>query len=193
MNRSGGFTLIEVLMAMALFALLTAVVYGALGPAGEGFIRLQQSRDNLERGQWLGRQLRLDTSYVSATSDSKLEPLRITNDNRGSGSFDELWLLTRESGQQSLNMVHYFIDEESGQLVRESLMAWSRSTEEPLRWELGEMESFDVELLDANGKWQQAWQSKEKFVWPKAVRITSRDATGERVRDFPLAIGQPAI
>lgn len=192
MNRQAGFTLIEVLMAMALFALLLSVVYAALGPAGDGFIQLQETRDRLEKGQWLGRQLRLDMDYVSATSDSKLQPIRISSDSRGSGAFDELWLLTRESGQPSISQVHYFIDEESGQLVRESLMAWSRSSVEPLRWELGEAESFDVELLDQSNKWVQRWQSEKKFVWPKAVRITCRNSRGEHRWDFPLQIGQAA-
>jgi len=192
-SRQSGFTLIEVLMAMALFALLISVVYGALGPAGEGFIQLQESRDRLEKGQWLGRQLRLDMSYISATSDSKLKPIRISNDSRGSEAFDELWILTRESGQSSLSYVHYFIDEESGQLVRESLMAWARSSVEPLRWELGKVESFDVELLDSQGKWVQRWQPDKKFVWPKAVRITCRNSKGDRVWDFPLLVGQAAL
>lgn len=193
MSRQSGFTLIEVLMAMALFALLISVVYGALGPAGTGFIQLQESRDRLEKSQWLGRQLRLDMSYVSATSDSKLKPIRISNDSRGSEAFDELWILTRESGQSSLSYIHYFIDEESSQLVRESLMAWARSSVEPLRWELGKVESFDVELLDSQGKWVQRWQSDTKFVWPKAVRITCRNSKGDRVWDFPLLVGQAPL
>lgn len=189
MKDSRGFTLIEVLMALALMALLTSVVYASLGPAGEGFIQLKDSRDRLEKSQWLGRQLRLDMSYISNTGDSKLKPFRVSSDARGSGAFDELWLLTRESGQPSLSHVHYFIDEASGELVRESLMAWSRSSVEPLRWQLGEVESFDVELLDSQGKWVQRWEMGSDFKWPRALRITIRNSRGERSWDFPVQIG----
>jgi len=191
MNKNSGFTLIEMLMAMALFALLLSVVYATMGPAGEGFARLQETRDRLEKSQWLGRQLRLDMNYISSTNDSEVEPIRITTDSRGGAAFDELWILTREGGTPSLSYVHYFIDEESGQLVRESLMAWARSSVEPLRWELGEVVSFDVELMNAQGNWGQRWETDKKFVWPKAARITIRNDKGSHVWDYPLLVGQP--
>ncbi len=189
-NRERGFTLIEVLMAMTLFAMLMSVVYAALGPAGEGFLQLQEVRDRLERSYWLGRQLRMDVSYATATHDQQLKPLRISHDARGDAVFDEMWLLVREQAQPSITYVHYFIDEESGQLVRESRMAWARSTVEAIRWELGEADSFDVELLNRQGKWVQRWQDGGDFVWPKAVRVTLRNSQGERSWDMPLYVGQ---
>lgn len=192
MNRQRGFTLIEVLMAMSLFALLMAVVYGALGPAGEGFIQLQERRDALEKSHWLGRQLRMDMSYLSATNDTQIQPIKISHDARGDAVFDELWILSRESGQPSLTYIHYHLDEESGKLVRESRMAWARDSVDSLRWELGDVESFDVELMDGQGKWVQRWETNEVFKWPAAVRIKFRDASGERQWDFPLFVGQEA-
>lgn len=107
-KREAGFTLIEVLMSMALFALLISVIYGALGPAGEGFIQLKETRDRLEKSHWLGRQLRLDMSYLSATEDSQIKPIRISHDSRGDAVFDELWILSRESNQPSFDLYPLF-------------------------------------------------------------------------------------
>jgi len=191
-KQEAGFTLVEVLMAMALFAVLIAVVYGALGTAGEGFLQLQETRDRLEKNQWVGRQLRLDMSYLSATHDSELLPIRITHDARGDAVFDELWILSRESSQPSLTYIHYYLDEERGELVRESRMAWARSSVDSLQWEMGSAESFDVEVLDREGKWQQHWETGKVFKWPKAIRINIRDAVGERSWTFPLFVGQEA-
>jgi prepilin-type N-terminal cleavage/methylation domain-containing protein len=191
--KQTGFTLIEVLMAMALFSLLITVVYAALGPAGEGFIQLQDRRDKLEKSHWLGRQLRLDMSYVSATNDGQLQPIRISHDARGDAVFDELWILSRESNQPSLTYIHYFLNEDTGKLMRESRMAWARDSVDSLQWEMGEAESFDVELLNDEGRWVQRWETAKTFKWPKAVRIKFRDAVGERAWDFPMFVGQAAL
>lgn len=189
--RQQGFTLIEVLMSMALFGLLISVVYAAIGPAGDGFIQLQESRDKLEQRAWAERQLRSDISYLSATHDLNIEPISVTYDSRGDTVFDELWLLVKERGHSSLSFVHYFIDEESGMLVRESKMAWARSEVEALRWNLGQADSFDVELLNPDGQWNQNWDMGEKNAfWPVAIRIKFRDELGERMWNYPLWTGK---
>jgi hypothetical protein len=59
-------------------------------------------------------------------------------------------------------------------------------------WELGALESFDVEFLNKQGEWVQRWETAKVFQWPVAVRITTRDDAGERVWKFPLFVGQPA-
>jgi len=190
MRKEAGFTLIEVLMAMSVFALLISVVYGALGPAGEGFIQLQEKRDQLEKSQWLGRQLRMDLSYLSASHDSEIKPIRISHDSRGDAVFDELWILSRESSQPSLTYIHYILDEEKGKLIRESRMAWARTSVDSLEWAMGDAESFDVELMNKEGQWVQRWETGKVFKWPKALRIIFRDTSGERLWDFPLYVGQ---
>lgn len=187
-----GFTLIEVLMSIVIFALLMAVVYGALGPAGEGFIQLQEHRDKLEKSHWLGRQLRMDLNYLSSSHDTKLSPIKVTNDNRGNTVFDELWVLSRESGQPSLSYIHYFIDEERGVLMRESRMAWARDSVDSMQWDLGDVESFDVEFLNTQGQWVQRWGEEKPFKWPLAARVKIKEVTGEREWTLPILVGQAA-
>ncbi|PIV29169.1 MAG: hypothetical protein COS35_13455, partial [Zetaproteobacteria bacterium CG02_land_8_20_14_3_00_50_9] len=61
-----GFTLIEVLMSLTVMVLILSVSYTALGPAGEGFLQLQEGRDSLESSSWAGRQLRMDIGMATA-------------------------------------------------------------------------------------------------------------------------------
>jgi len=64
-RRETGFTLIEVLMALIVFAMIATLAYAALGTAGNGFEMLSKVRLAQERSSWVGRQLRLDLRYLS--------------------------------------------------------------------------------------------------------------------------------
>jgi len=89
MRSEHGFTLIEVLMALTVLALIAALGYGTLGTAGEGFSMLAEARNVQERSGWIGRQLRSDVAYISSsqyhgssTQPQGLQPLRISNDTK---------------------------------------------------------------------------------------------------------------
>ncbi|MDQ6968863.1 MAG: type II secretion system protein [Mariprofundaceae bacterium] len=170
-----GFTLLEVLMALSVFALISGVTYTALGPAGEGFRQLQDVRDQLESASWLGKQLRSDVSGITTSSLKSLQPIQMTSDVRGDIHVDELTLLVREAGHRGLSLVHYALDDVNGELIRESRMAWARDSVESDRVSLAKIDSFDVEVMDQTGTWKQKLAPRAKlapFVWPKALRIT---------------------
>jgi len=174
-NQEAGFTLLEVLMALSVFALIAGVSYTALGPAGEGFRQLQQVRDQIESASWLGKQLRADVGAVSSSSLKTLLPIQLRSDVRGDIHVDELTILVREAGRSGLTLVHYVLDEEKGELLRESRMAWARDSVEADVIVLGETSSFDVELMNNQGKWVQQWGASGNklgsFIWPRALRV----------------------
>ncbi len=186
-----GFTLLEMLMALAVFALVAAATYGALGVAGDGFIQLKSVRKSLEAQHWLGRQLRLDSSFATATALPGVVPLAISADNRGDGSFDTLDLLVREAGKPDLTRVHYAVDEESGMLERKTIALLAREESAPVTWKLGKVASFDVAVMDRQGEWREQWQPKP-FIWPRAIRVRVKDQRGEREWVLPLFVGQGA-
>lgn len=171
-----GFTLLEVLMALTVFALIAGVSYTALGPAGEGFRQLQEVRDKMEASSWLGKQLRADMRGISRSSLTDLQPIQIYSDARGDTYIDKLTLLVREAGRSGLTLVHYKLDEAKGELLRESRMAWSRDTVEPDRIVLAQVSSFHVEIMDKNAQWKQTLamttDKNTPFIWPKALRVT---------------------
>ena len=185
MGREQGFTLIEVLMALTVFALIAALSYGALDTAGRGFEVLHAVRGTQEQSGWVGRQLRADLRYLSAApfqmqarpvasvATSRTVPIRIRNDNRGDIDLDQLWLLVQEPGLPSVSQVHYFIDEENGHLMRESRLLLARSRVEPTRWDFGKARSWAVEVLDRQANWRQDWNfTGQAFVWPKAIKVS---------------------
>jgi len=202
-----GFTLIEVLMALTVFALIAGLSYTALDTAGNGFEMLGKVRLTQEKSTWVARQLRSDLRYLSAapqhalanvgqqSAANSIVPIRIRNDNRGDVEFDELWLLVREPGQPLISQVHYYIDEDSGHLMRESRSLLARDLVEPMRWDFGKISSWSVEVWDRQGNWRQDWNFDSKaFVWPKAVRVTMKASdddslTGQRQWWIPVLVG----
>ncbi len=200
-----GFTLIEVLMALAIFSVIAVLCYTALGVAGNGFRALSDVRDKLETAGWTGRKLRADVAYLAAlpaplqqqpalssAASVQKAPVVIRNDDRGDNEFDQLWLRVRETGQAGISEVHYFIDEEQGHLIRESRLLWARNDVQPMRWDMGEAVSFSVEAMRDDGRWQQDWRAQGTFIWPRALRIRIRwqqeSGTG-REWELPLQYG----
>lgn len=187
MRREQGFTLMEVLLAIALFGLIAAVMYGAVSISGEGFYQLQQKRDQLEGEQWLGRQFRLDVTYMQSSHKDEWKPLLLSSDPRGASSFDQLQLLVQEPGNAGLVRVHYFIDENTMELKRESILAQARYGVEPVEWSMGKVHSFDVDVQDAEGRWLQQWDGKAQLNKRlQQLRIRVQDETRLREWYIPL-------
>ena len=198
-----GFTLLEVLMALTIFSLIAVLAYGTLGTAGDGFKMLSDVRDVQEKSGWVGRQLRSDVRYISAsrygqlaslTQESRSVPLRIRNDNRGDTEFDELWLLVREPGLPGISEIRYFIDEDKGHLMRQSRLLWARDSIDPVLWDMGEASSWAVEVMGRKGRWEQDWKmlnsaGQGNMVWPLALRVRLQNKMGERVWFLPVEYG----
>jgi len=179
-----GFTLIEVLMALTVFALISVLSYSSLDIAGNGFDILSKVRSQQESSGWIGKTLRQDMRYVSAAPQHKqvqsasssaadnIVPIRIQNDNRGDVELDQLWLLVQLPGTQSISQVHYFIDEENHHLIRESRLLLARDYTEPMRWDFGKIHSWVVEVWDSDGNRRQDWNfDARSFHWPKALDV----------------------
>ncbi|MDX8392798.1 MAG: prepilin-type N-terminal cleavage/methylation domain-containing protein [Mariprofundaceae bacterium] len=184
LNR--GFTLLELMVALSVFALIASVCYAALVPAGEGFRMLQKQRDLLESSYQLDRRLRMDVSYMLRSQDKTLLRLEITHDQRGEDAFDQLSLLTSDQASLAPLLVHYALDEETGHLVRTSQAAWMRETE-PVNWKMQQAVSFEVKVLDDSGDWRYVWDKKNGEKMPQALRVRWR-AEGGLARELILPL-----
>jgi len=186
-----GFTLMEMLVALAIFALIAAVCYAALVPAGEGFRMLQQQRDVLESSYQMDRRLRMDAAYLMRSQDKSLISLEITHDQRGADAFDGLTMLVADGESVAPMLVHYAIDEDTGHIVRQSGMVWMRDAQ-PVSWQMQQASSFEVQALAPDGKWLDTWDKSNGDVLPPAVRVRWRLGEGvQRELLLPLPIGQP--
>ena len=192
MSGQRGFTLLEVLVALTLFALLMALAYAALGPAGEGFRMLAEQRGEVGATQLAARQLRQDVAMLAVSNDAAVLPLEIRSDRRGDRVFDTLTLTTFELGQPGVSQVRWALDESDiaagAMLVRTSSSPWQRSGESEVVWQLGKASSFDVELLDADGRWRDEWSYVAHQPLPKALRITLRRGELRQQWEMPIEL-----
>jgi len=185
---SQGFTLLEVLLAIVVFSLIASVTYTALGPAGEGFAMLKESRVQLEKQQWVGKQLRRDVAYLSKSEDKNIPVVKLINDSRGQDDFDELQLLIRDPMYPGLTLIRYYVDEDTNTLKREAISPWARTHVEPIAWDLAEVESFAVEVFVAKSGYKQVLNQQNPPVIPKMIKVTVRDERGEMRYDLPVFI-----
>ncbi|MDQ6986926.1 MAG: type II secretion system protein [Mariprofundaceae bacterium] len=188
MNRvlNRGFTLLELMVALSVFALIASVCYAALVPAGEGFRMLQAERDQLESSYQMDRRLRMDVSYLLHSSDKALRTLEITHDQRGGDAFDGLNLLVSDASSLVPMLIHYSLDEDSGNIVRSSAAAWSRDAQ-PVRWQMQKAVSFEVQALAADGRWLDVWDKVRGDTLPQALRVRWQ-GEGSLVRELILPL-----
>ncbi len=191
MSRARGFTLIELLMSLVVLGLVVALTYAAIEPAGEGFKRLQDVRDDLAGELGLGWRLREDLAHVMPPARDR-GPFSLSNDNRGENAFDELVLVVADPARPGLSEVRYFIDEERGRLIRSSRYWNARERGGTVDVSLGAVRSFDVEFMDGKGHWHQRWHAEQgTFIWPRAIRVRIRDHRGrERTFLVPMLQGR---
>jgi len=190
-GRNAGFTLLEMLVALAVFALIATVCYAALVPAGKGFRMLQKQRDVLESSYQMDRRLRMDVAYLMRSADKSLITLEITHDQRGADAFDSLTLLVADGESVAPVQVRYALDEETGHIVRQSGMAWMRDAQ-PVVWQMQKASSFEVQAMTPDGKWLDVWDKANRDAIPSALRIRWRLGEGlQRELFLPLPIGAP--
>jgi len=186
LRRESGFTLLELLVALSIFALIAVVSYGAVAPAGEGFEWLRGVRGRLHASHVEQLRIRQDVNALGVSADAGINPLIIRHDNRGGEAFDEVWMLVRPMASPSMMMVHYYMDEEDQVLVRETASPWARTGVEPVVWRMGHILSFEVEALDEEGKWQDVWDAGESRKLPLALRVRLKGDQGEREFLLPV-------
>lgn len=194
MKNAAGFTLLEVLVALAVFAMIAAFTYASAVPAGEGFKELQKTRKQYVQAYALGRQMRLDVTALAVSQDTSLSSLGLENDMRSGLGYDQLTMLVREPDRPGLSLVRYYLDEDGDepQLVREVVSSLTSSLEaEPLLWNMGVVDSFDVQAVDKDGRMHDVWNASKKKQLPSALIMRWKNAEGERELLFPIFVEIP--
>lgn len=188
MISARGFTLLEMLAALSVFALIAALTYGAVVPATGGFSQLEKSRHFLELEMLAARRIRLDVTYLSPSMKLPWNSIKIRHDVRSGRNYDELRLLVRAMGAPNLTLVRYRIDEKHGQLVRESRPLLAREGMKAARWVLGKADEFEVQALGPEGLWWDTWDLPSRKTFPRALRVRWRLGDVEKVIFLPVYI-----
>lgn len=176
---SGGFTLIEVLVALALVSAIIAALYGS-------FFSVLRGRDaidsSLERSREVGRFLDTFTKEVSSAfyKDGNKASLLIGENRDSSGrpassivftAFTYPVIKEGASGGDLL-AVRYFTETDRGGKMTLYKEAWDAYRGEKLSMKLPvieEIEGFEVSFLSGNG-WAKAWDTSLEKRLPTAIK-----------------------
>jgi len=191
-----GFTLIEVMLAMSLFALLAAILYGAISLA-QGAV--QKSQASFEKSQHLRSVMDLLGSYVRSSF-----PFRPALQDAAifyRGDEQELSFVSAYSvamGGRGMARIHVQWDRGSGgvgalKLEEELPVTADDESSSGYRnsFVLREgVSEFRFSYLDPQAdkdEWAEKWDGKEKRVLPRAVRLTFRAEGGQEIQwVFPV-------
>jgi prepilin-type N-terminal cleavage/methylation domain-containing protein len=196
MFRHAGFTLIEVMLALSLFALLGAILYGAISIAQAA---AQKSQASFEKSQQLRSAMDLLGTYIRSSY-----PLRPAQQDAAifyQGEEQELSFVSAYSvamGGRGMARIHVQLDGGSdggGALKLEEELPATMGDESAGGYRnsfvLGEgVSEFRFSYLDAQAEkdeWAVKWDGKEKRTLPRAVRLTFRAGGGAEVEwTFPV-------
>ncbi len=197
-SRSGktGFTLVEILIAVAIIAAIIAMVYGSYFAASKSAqackIRIALSQESRAVLEQMTRQIRCcyagpakeykyPESKVFQQKDTALESIKnYFNGNSGEIGGEILNLVTtsgiseEKPEEDGLFEVAYKFDKNSGTLFlsRERFVDTADSSIEKRNWQSVSENIENIELAFFDGlQWLQSWDFKEKRELPFAVKI----------------------
>ena len=190
-GASKGFTLIEVVLALTIFALLAGIVYGALSLSQRAVAKAQTSADRNQKQRatvdLLGSFIRSaypyrptpqDQTIFFDGADDSLTFVSAYSQALGGRGMAKIQIRSEETddGHTSLSLeettpVRLNVEEGSaGQ--SQSLVLRER------------VKDFRLAYLDPQAEeenWEESWNGQERRVLPRAVRLTYQDENGREV------------
>ena len=193
---AAGFTLIEVVLAMAIFALLGTILYGAFALSHSAMEKTQASA---ARGQQQRSTADLLGSYIRSAYPYRSSPQEQTVFFEGTS--DSLVFVSAYShGMGGRGMAKIYIAADGNGSAEAALRLEEVTpvrlddegpTGESHRVILAErVEGMRIAYLDPESNaeiWEERWDGQERRMLPRAVRLSYRDARGDAVRwTFPI-------
>jgi general secretion pathway protein J len=200
-QTSRGFTLIEVVLALSIFAIMGAILYGAFSLSHSA---VEKSQATFERNQKLRSFTDLLGSYIRSAYPYRqsAQDMTVFFD----GQEDQLTFVSSLSlamggrGMSKIRVAWEGAEDGEGPIQLEE--------EVPVRFPMSEDRDYgglrnDVviqervkdlrfDYLDSKSedeKWEQRWDGREKLALPRAVRLSYRNREGQEIRwVFPVMI-----
>ena len=181
-GRQAGFTLLELLVAISLFAIMSAMAYGTLNQVLDTQFRAEEQAERLAE---------LQKAFAIISGDLQQTVARAVRDNYADGiaamtggsvgtaalEFSRLgWRNPAGWSRSHVQRVSYGLDEQ--RLVRRNWWVLDRSTDsEPVEAVLLDgVDALEVRFMDEKRQWQEFWpgagQEDNVDVLPLAVEVT---------------------
>ncbi|MCK8517028.1 type II secretion system minor pseudopilin GspJ [Methylonatrum kenyense] len=179
-RRGGGFTLIELMVSLAIFAVVSVIAYGGLRLLIDNRVLVESSADRLDAVQ---RAISMfDRDLQQAAPRSIRDPF---GDQRATMLSDDLAALewTRAGRPNPLGAVRSELQRlgyrvEDGQLIRMSWQVLDQSQDPPVREEavLDLVEEISLRFLGEDEEWVEVWPpagvAPQMAPLPRAVEVT---------------------
>jgi general secretion pathway protein J len=192
-----GFTLIEVVLALSIFALIGTILYGAFSLANGALTKSQVSFEKNQKlrsaGDLLGSYIRSSYPYRASAQD----PTVLYQGEQDSLTFVSSFSLA--VGGRGMAKIHIYRD---GEASREGTLRLEETTPvgvDDAEEEGGQLnsvtlqegvDSFRIAYLDPRSdeeNWEDRWDGQERRMLPRAVRLTYRTKDGKESRwAFPI-------
>lgn len=192
-NKNRGFTLLELLIAMIIFSIMSLMAYGGLAnmlKSNEATEEYDQDLKSLQRAmmfierdfrQLVPRPRRVDYTNLAAALSSGLDAEGVVEFTR-SGNPNPANQL-----RSSLQRIQY--DLEDKKLLRKSWNLVDHVGAEPVVMPLlTDVEEFRLRFMDKANEWQENWGSeKQQVILPKAIELTlEHQRWGKIIRVIPV-------
>lgn len=174
-HRCRGFTLLELLVSLAIFSLIAAMAYG-------GLHTVLQNRNNTERHAQAMQQMQLLYRVLQRDLEQIIgRPVRnefgdsiqaiLVNDNGYIELTRSGWSNPLGRPRSNLQRVAWFVRDEK--LIRRYWLVLDRAQDSPpLDLEIiDEVEEFSVRLMDEQKKWYSRWPPQSLTQSPSALKI----------------------
>ncbi len=186
-HKNIGFTLIEVIIAMSIFAIISIMAYSGLHSVMNSKERTESSLERLQALQLTMLTLTSDFQQLASRNGhdalrGRLLPLTTQNSDYISAFTRSGWRNPAKQARSTLQRVAYLMDDDK--LVRRYWTHIDRADDDQFveRVLINNIESLEIRYLDEKNKWQTDW--------PSASSLASVDANGAPVGDknLPIAV-----
>jgi prepilin-type N-terminal cleavage/methylation domain-containing protein len=192
-----GFTLLEVVLALSIFGLIGAILYGAFSLSQGAVIKSQASFEKSQKlrsfGDLLGGYIRSSYPYRASAQD----PAIFYQGGEDSLSFVSSFSLAM--GGRGMAKIRLYWEGEANKngflkLDEESPVRFDDADDESgqrssitLQDGVGSLRISYLDPQSADDNWQDSWDGEERRMLPRAVRLTYRTPDGHEARwVFPV-------
>jgi len=194
---ASGFTLIEVVLALAIFALMAAILYGAFSLSHSA---VEKSEANSTRNQkqraiteLLGNYIRSTFPYKESAQDQtvfftgesdSVTFVSVYSQAMGGRGMAKIHLSTEEDDDHRIALR---VEETAPVRISAEVGATGQSHGLLLQAEMREVRFAYLDPQGDDEKWEDRWNGAERRVLPRAMGISFLNANGEAVRwVFPV-------